>query len=114
MTHRACTRIGAFFPNHVVFCGADVTALTLDDTSGAVGAGHGAAGLAPSVFMLVPGKGALIRSEASPGPQVLSGCVGVVLARFPSGASPGYLTGAHRAELLDWHAEKYRPALNAL
>jgi rhamnose utilization protein RhaD (predicted bifunctional aldolase and dehydrogenase) len=68
---------------------------------------------APPVFMLVPGKGALIRSEASAGAQALARCLGDVLARFPPAASPVYLTAGQCAELLDWDAEKYRLALNA-
>jgi rhamnose utilization protein RhaD (predicted bifunctional aldolase and dehydrogenase) len=104
---------GAFYPDHVVFCGVDATALAPNGTAGAVVARRAAAGLAPPVFMLVPGKGALIRSEASAGAQALARCLGDVLARFPPGASPVYLTAEQCAELLDWDAEKYRLALNA-
>ena len=104
---------GAFYPDHVVFCGVDATALAPDETAGVVVARRAAAGLAPPVFMLVPGKGALIRSEASAGAQALARCLGDVLARFPPGASPVYLTAEQCAELLDWDAEKYRLALNA-
>jgi len=93
--------------------GIGATALAPHETAGAVVARRAAAGLAPPVFMLVPGKGALIRSEASAGAQALARCLGDVLARFSPGASPVYLTAEQCAELLDWDAEKYRLALNA-
>ena len=104
---------GAFYPDHVVFCGVDATALAPGETAGAVVARRSTAGLAPPVFLLVPGDGALIRSEASAGARALARCLGDVLARFPPEARPVYLTAQQCAELLDWDAEKYRLALNA-
>ena len=104
---------GAFYPDHVVFCGVDATALAPGETAGAVVARRAAAGLQPAVFLLVPGKGALIRSEASAGSKALARCFGDVLLRFPPDARPVYLTADQCAALLDWDAEKYRLALNA-
>jgi rhamnose utilization protein RhaD (predicted bifunctional aldolase and dehydrogenase) len=104
---------GAFYPDHVVFCGVDATALQPGETAGAVVERHAAQGLEPAVFLLVPGKGALIRSEASAGGKALARCFGDVLLRFPPGAVPVYLTADQCAALLDWDAEKYRLALNA-
>ena len=104
---------GAFYPDHVVFCGVDATALAPGETAGTVVARRKAAGLPPPVFLFVPGKGALIRSEASAGAKALARCFGDVLLRFPPDATPHYLTAEQSAELLDWDAEKYRLALNS-
>jgi rhamnose utilization protein RhaD (predicted bifunctional aldolase and dehydrogenase) len=104
---------GAFYPDHVVFCGVDATALAPGETVRAVVARRAAAGLAPPVFLLVPGKGVLIRSEASAGSKALARCFGDVLLRLPPEARPVYLTADQCAALLDWDAEKYRLALNA-
>lgn len=52
---------GALYPDHIVFCGGGATALAPGETAGAAAARRTAADLAPAVFLLAPGKGALIR-----------------------------------------------------
>lgn len=94
---------GSLYPDHVIFCGMGVKAVdgTLPDPADA------------PVFLLVPGKGAIARSDASQGALALMNCLGDVLQRVPPDAELCYLTFDQNAELLDWDAEKYRQQLNA-
>jgi len=63
--------------------------------------------------VLIPGKGALVRADATVGAQALAQCLGDVLLRVPEGAVVHYLTLEENGALLNWDAEKYRQALNA-
>jgi len=92
---------GSLYPDHVIFCGV-----------GALAAETPPEGDTPP-FVLIPGKGALLRAEVSVGAQALARCLGDVLLRVPEGAELRYLTLEENGELLDWDAEKYRQALNA-
>ena len=104
---------GSLYPDHVIFCGPGATALPSGETADALAARFGAAGLNLPPFLLVPGAGALIRRDASPGAVALTRCLGDVLSRVPEGAGLHYLSEAENRELIDWDAEKYRQALNA-
>jgi rhamnose utilization protein RhaD (predicted bifunctional aldolase and dehydrogenase) len=103
---------GSLYPDHVVFCGVGATALPEGETADALVARFRAARLAPPPFLLVPGRGALIANQASPGARALARCLGDVLARVPERAPLAYLTEQQIHELIDWDAEKYRRALN--
>ncbi len=98
---------GSLYPDHVIFCGVGAVALKPDETPSHAGNRQPA-----PVFLLVPGLGALIRSDASKGAQALARCLGDVLARVPEDATVQCLTDAENADLLNWDAEKYRQALN--
>jgi rhamnose utilization protein RhaD (predicted bifunctional aldolase and dehydrogenase) len=91
---------GSLYPDHVIFCG--VGALVCDVPP---------KGDSPP-FVLIPGKGAAMRADATPGAWALAQCLGDVLTRLPEGAGLNYLTFEQNGELLDWDAEKYRQALN--
>ncbi len=92
---------GSLYPDHVIFCGV-----------GALAADAPPQGDTPP-FVLIPGKGALLRADASAGAQALARCLGDVLMRVPEGAELRYLTLEENGALLNWDAEKYRQALNA-
>ncbi|MEP2027651.1 MAG: class II aldolase/adducin family protein [Paracoccaceae bacterium] len=94
---------GSLYPDHVIFCGIGATVVEGDLPNPAD---------AP-VFLLVPGKGVVMRDDASKGAQALMNCLGDVMLRVPSNAELNYLTLEQNAELLDWDAEKYRQMLNA-
>ena len=104
---------GSLYPDHVIFCGAGATALAPGETADAARARAEAAGLPAPVFLIVPGAGCLIRTDASEGAKALARCLADVLVRVPDGAALSYLSEAQTLELLDWDAEKYRQALNA-
>ena len=93
---------GSLYPDHVIFCGIGVTALNPPLP---------AAEDAP-VFVLLPGKGAVMRADATDGVKALIQCLGEVLQRVPENAELNYLTFEQNAELLNWDAEKYRQKLN--
>ena len=93
---------GSLYPDHVIFCGVGA----------AVFEGK-LPRLAPPVFVLVPGKGAIMCADASAGAVALAECLGDVLLRVPPDAHLAYLTVQNNTELIDWDAEKYRQTLNA-
>lgn len=92
---------GSLYPDHVIFCGV-----------GALATETPPEGDTPP-FVLIPGKGAVLRADVSVGAQALARCLGDVLLRVQEGAELRYLTLEENGELLDWDAEKYRQALNA-
>ncbi len=104
---------GSLYPDHVLFCGIGAVAMASGESPVMTVARHVAAGKPKPPFLLVPGVGALIHADASPGAQALSRCLGDVLARVPDGAALTYLSLAQNAELLNWDAEKHRLALDA-
>jgi len=91
---------GSLYPDHVIFCGMGVMAS--DNV--------------PDVdyppFVLMPGRGAVVRADASPGAQALAQCLGDVLVRVPEGVALHYLTLEQNGELLNWEAEQYRQPPN--
>lgn len=93
---------GSLYPDHVIFCG--IGAQMVD--------GPLPSGDTPP-FVLLKGKGAAMRADATAGAWALAECLGDVLLRVPDNAELTYLTLDENAELLDWDAEKYRQALNA-
>lgn len=100
---------GSMYPDHVIFLGAGSTIAQTDETVADVIARHPDA---EPVAMLFPGKGVLVRRDATPGALALQRCLSDVTARIPEGASVRYLSAAEDGELLNWDAEKYRQALN--
>ena len=90
---------GSLYPDHVIFCGVGVLACDGPPE-----------GDSPP-FVLIPGKGAAMRKDASAGAWALAQCLGDVLMRVPVQAELNYLTLQQNGELLDWDAEKYRRAL---
>ncbi len=94
---------GSLYPDHVIFCGIGASAI-----EGELPAPDDA-----PPFLLIPGKGAVVRDDISAGALALMNCLGDVLQRVPTEAPLSYLTLEQNAELLDWDAEKYRQALNA-
>jgi rhamnose utilization protein RhaD (predicted bifunctional aldolase and dehydrogenase) len=95
---------GSLYPDHVIFCGVGAQAFKGSELPGAADA---------PPMLIVPGKGVLIRADASSGAQALARCLADVLMRVPPEAGLTYLTLEQNAELLDWDAEKYRQALDA-
>ena len=95
---------GSLYPDHVIFCGVGAETVSGDSLPDASDA---------PAFLIIPGKGVMMRADASNGAHALSQCLADVLLRVPTDATLAYLTPNQNAELLDWDAEKYRKALNA-
>lgn len=96
---------GSLYPDHVIFCGMGANM--------AEGALPEADDADAPVFLLIPGKGAVMRADASPSAEALMNCLGDVLLRVSGDADLTYLSFDQNAELLNWDAEKYRQQLNA-
>lgn len=103
---------GSLYPDHVIFLGpgsviARPGEIAAEARAAALRDGHPEPGA-----ILFPGKGVLMRRDATPGAIALARCLADVTARIPPQAPIRYLTAEENAELLDWDAEKYRQALN--
>ncbi len=105
--------IGSLYPDHVIFCGIGATAVEPDEAVTAASDRVIASGMSVPVFLIVPGKGVLLRKGISDGARALVRCLADVLIRVPDHTPLNYLTEAQNLELLDWDAEKYRQSLNA-
>ena len=96
----------------MIFLGPAVAVAQPGETAAAASARIAAAsGRAPALILL-PGLGAAIRADASPGARALAQCLGDVLARMDPAAPLVALTAAQEAALMDWDAEKYRQSLD--
>lgn len=101
---------GSLYPDHVIFLGPGSVIAGPQETALDIEA-RSAGGAAPA-SILFPGKGVLMRRDATPGAEALAACLSDVLARIPADAPLRYLTDKEHGELLNWDAEKYRQALN--
>ena len=102
---------GSLYPDHVVFLGPAMRAVSAGQSIADVIAANAAAGLPPPVALLVPGAGAIMRSDIQPGAEAMLVCLGLVAERIPADARISYLPADEERALLDWDAEKYRKAL---
>jgi rhamnose utilization protein RhaD (predicted bifunctional aldolase and dehydrogenase) len=103
---------GSLYPDHVVFLGPAMRALSAGESIATVIAANTAAGLPPPVALLVPGAGAIMRSDIQPGAEAMLVCLALVAERLPVDARISYLPADEERALLDWDAEKYRKALS--
>jgi rhamnose utilization protein RhaD (predicted bifunctional aldolase and dehydrogenase) len=63
--------------------------------------------------ILFPGKGVLMRKDASAAADAMVRCLSDVTSRIPADTPLHYLSARENDELLNWDAEKYRQALDA-
>ncbi|MBB6465656.1 rhamnose utilization protein RhaD (predicted bifunctional aldolase and dehydrogenase) [Aminobacter lissarensis] len=98
---------GSLYPDHVIFLGTgSVTARDGEDVAAVVTR----LGTSP-VSILFPGTGVLMRTDATPGADVMARCLADVLSRIPENAPMRALTAEEHLQLTDWDAEKYRQDL---
>jgi rhamnose utilization protein RhaD (predicted bifunctional aldolase and dehydrogenase) len=100
----AVATTGSLYPDHVVFLGPAMPILAQGDDLAA----KAARTVPPPVALLVPGRGALIRCDASPGAEAMLSCLALVTSRLPLDASIKYLSLDNEQALLNWDAEHYR------
>ncbi len=108
----AVVTAGSLYPDHVVFLGRAIRALTEGERLADILAANEAAGLPPPVALLVSGAGAIVRPDIQPGAEAMLICLALVAERLPD-AKIRYLPPEEELALLDWDAEKYRKALPA-
>ena len=103
---------GSLYPDHVVFLGPAATVAGPGQTAAAAATTAAAGRMSEPVAILFPGKGVLLREDATAGARALARCLADVTARIPEDAPIRYLTDEEDAVLLDWDAEKYRQKLD--
>lgn len=104
---------GSLYPDHVVFLGPGLPILDRGVDLPAMAARVAASGLPPPVAVLVPDRGAVVRTDASPGAEAMLSCLSLVTARLPPSADVAYLSAENEQALLNWDAERYRQQLTA-
>ncbi|CCD99490.1 class II aldolase/adducin family protein [Bradyrhizobium sp. STM 3809] len=110
---RAVATGGSLYPDHVVFLGPGLPTIDGADGLATLLARAEASGLPAPVAALVPGSGAIIRDDASPGAEPMLSCLALVTSRLPLSAEISYLSSQHEQMLLNWDAERYRQQLTA-
>jgi rhamnose utilization protein RhaD (predicted bifunctional aldolase and dehydrogenase) len=103
---------GSLYPDHVIFLGPGSVIARPSETAAEIATAAADAGAHAPVSILFPGKGILMRSNATAGALALARCLSEVMARIPDGTPLRYLSDAENAALLNWDAEKYRQQLN--
>ncbi|CCD93543.1 conserved hypothetical protein [Bradyrhizobium sp. ORS 375] len=110
---RAIATGGSLYPDHVVFLGPGLPTVEGADGLATLLARAQASGLPAPIAALVPGLGAVIRSDASPGAEAMLSCLALVTSRLPLSAEISYLSSQHEQMLLNWDAERYRQQVTA-
>ncbi|WP_027576036.1 class II aldolase/adducin family protein [Bradyrhizobium sp. WSM1743] len=110
---RAIATSGSLYPDHVVFLGPGLPILAEGQDLTAMTMHASAVGLSSPVSTLIPGIGAVIRADASPGAEAMLTCLALVTGRLPLSAEISYLSVENEQALLNWDAERYRRQLTA-
>jgi rhamnose utilization protein RhaD (predicted bifunctional aldolase and dehydrogenase) len=104
-------RCGSLYPDHIVFLGRGVFALDAHETLAEGLERARREGRGEPALVLVPGKGALIRTAAPPAAEAIAGCLGDVLQRLGADEPIRVLTKEDEDAIANWDAELYRKAL---
>ena len=104
---------GSLYPDHVVFLGPALPAIAADGDLDQMVAEAKRQSVPPPVALLVPGAGAIIRNDSTPGAEPMLVCLGLLVARLPETAEIRYLPADEEQALLKWDAERYRQQLMA-
>lgn len=97
-------RSGTYYPDHVVFLGPGLPAVSPDSFPAKV------ADL-PVPAVIVEGRGVYMKCDATPAHHAMLQCILDVLGRVPEDWTLVPIGEDAEAELLNWDAEKYRQAL---
>jgi rhamnose utilization protein RhaD (predicted bifunctional aldolase and dehydrogenase) len=103
---------GSLYPDHVIFLGAGSVIAGPAEDATAIASGFRGEGRDAPVSILFPGKGVLMRRDASAGAEAMARCLADVTSRIEEGALLRHLTEEEDGALLNWDAEKYRQELN--
>jgi rhamnose utilization protein RhaD (predicted bifunctional aldolase and dehydrogenase) len=103
---------GSLYPDHVIFLGVGSVIAGPNEKAAAIETKIRGEGQDAPVSILFPGKGVLMRRDASGGAEAMARCLADVTSRIDEGARLRYLTDEENGALLDWDAEKYRQELN--
>jgi rhamnose utilization protein RhaD (predicted bifunctional aldolase and dehydrogenase) len=104
-------RRGSLYPDHIVFLGPGVFALDAHETLADGLQRARREGRGEPALVLVPGKGALVRTAAPPAAEAIAGCLGDVLQRLGADEPIRVLTKEEEDAIANWDAELYRKTL---
>jgi rhamnose utilization protein RhaD (predicted bifunctional aldolase and dehydrogenase) len=104
---------GSLYPDHVIFLGVGSVVAKPDENAAGIEAVYRDRGQPAPAMILFPGKGVLMRRDASDSAEAMARCLAHVALRIPPDAPLRYLTQSENTELLGWDAEKYRQNLDA-
>jgi rhamnose utilization protein RhaD (predicted bifunctional aldolase and dehydrogenase) len=104
---------GTLYPDHIVFLGAGVAVMEAGETPKLAAERIGRAGRPEPKLVVVPGKGVLLPSDATPAMHAMARCLADVAKRLEADDPVRPLTLEDELALTNWDAEKYRQALPA-
>ena len=106
-------RKGTLYPDHIVFLGAGIAVMEAGETPKLAAERIGRAGRPEPKLVVVPGKGVLLPSDATPAMHAMTRCLADVAQRLEPADPVRVLTLEDELALTNWDAEKYRQALPA-
>lgn len=106
-------RKGTLYPDHIVFLGAGIAVMETGETPKLAAERIGRAGRPEPKMVVVPGKGVLLPSDATPAMHAMARCLADVAVRLGPDDPVRPLTLEDELALTNWDAEKYRQALPA-
>jgi rhamnose utilization protein RhaD (predicted bifunctional aldolase and dehydrogenase) len=107
----AVAEAGSYYPDHVIFLGHGAPVLRPGETADGLVQRFEREGQGAPVWILVPGAGVLLRTDAGEAAEAMARCLADVAARIPAETSLARLTLDDVGALLNWDAEKYRQTL---
>lgn len=105
-------RLGALYPDHVVFLDSPLPILVDGDLEATIERHRQAAGRTPK-YLVLPGAGVVVARDIVPGAEEMLRCLARILLRIPADVPVRPLTSEEVRELVDWEAEQYRQSLDA-
>lgn len=96
---------GALYPDHVIFLGSAIPAVSLTNYEALVDALN----IFPYCAAVV-GEGVVLGKKCSAGAEAMLGCLALLAPNLPKKEYLRFLTHQEMAELSNWEAEKYRKA----
>ncbi|MGC4026404.1 MAG: class II aldolase/adducin family protein [Mesorhizobium sp.] len=107
-TATGIARGGSLYPDHVIFLGRGTVIANPEENAEQAVSRLGS----PPISIVFPGKGVLMRSDATESADAMARCLADVTLRIPTGASIRYLSDEDHGQLTNWDAEKYRQRLD--
>jgi len=103
---------GSLYPDHVIFLGHGTTVVDKSESiTDTVRRAAGDTNTQP-IFIVVPDKGVLMKSDANPGQHAMARCIADVTARMSATEQQHYLNEDDVYNLVNWEAEIYRQEIN--
>ncbi|MCC6212785.1 MAG: class II aldolase [Burkholderiales bacterium] len=102
---------GSLYPDHVVFLGPEATVARDPRELDLAIRDFRRRNPQDPPYVLVPGRGTLLRADLPEGAEPMLACLGLVVARIDGTVRLRYLSAEEEAGLLGWESEEYRRRL---